>query len=319
MKKYVLPFTILFSWIFTSCSSEDNVIADIDQDFSSWTVDGVPIWLSDRFTDISIDHLDLHEKYLLSSNGADVMFEWNVAKIHELDSKQYVSLSIGYGTERPSTLIAPVRLPDKETVIYTDPSTDVRKLGYYDLIAACYTPEGQEIRDQQLTQRIMSSPGRIIHCYQYGACVQHADRIYGFEDSEEFIKPYFYDKLQSMCNERFNQYGESFFWGSIKYYTVIYESENENENESHIIHREVVTDEHTDGKGYPFALITYIMNEDQTLTRHIESFIATEDGSINQLPFDEVKEIMSSQFGYTDYNPFSMLCAIRNPQTLLMK
>ena len=307
MKKFFLPIALMLSWVLTSCSPEDDVIVEIDQDFSSWTIDGIPTWLSSGFVSIIPSESG---KYLLSSNIYDYM-DHHTAKKHELDSKQYISLSVGYGTSKPSKLITPNRIPDTETLVFSDESTDIRVLGYYDCSVACFTPGGKKITDEHLIQRIISSPAQVIYHLQNGGWSHQTDIIYGLDDAKEWIKPQFESALRTMCEDRFDQYSDKFFLGVIEFY--ISELETEEGKTQYMM----LTDEDTNGRGAPFVLATYLMNDDHTMTRHIESFVAAEDGTISPLPFEDVKEIMMSKFGYADCNPIEMLVGVHDPDCLI--
>lgn len=306
MKKFFLPIALMLSCVLASCSADDDFIVDDDQDFSSWTADGVPAWLDKGFTAVYSDG-DIYTfgKYLLSSNSDAYYMHWEIVKVHELNSKQYVSLSAGSGSPNVNSLIFPNKPSGTETIIRSEASIDIRQLGYYDIVTKCFTPGGKEITNEKLIQQILSSPARIIYCDQYGCFGKQTDRIYGLDNYSQWFKPQHEDGLRTMCEDRFNQYGDSYFWGAIEFYTYKFKPEGET-----YYYTIPVTEEHTNGRGLPFALETFIMNGDHTFTRHIESFIATEDGKIISLPFEDVKEIMMSEFGYTDYDPFKMLrCA----------
>ena len=285
MKKFFLPLVFLFTLAMTSCE-------DFDQDFSSWTQDGVPAWIDDALLSIYRDNFDELEKYSLSSYASRGSISIQMVRIHKLDSKQYVSIFIGRSVDNPLGLITPNRPDLPETVIYEDASNDVRKLGCYYVIEECFTPGGKKITDKLLARRILSSPSREISSSRGGCFAMQTDLLYGLDDSKNYIKPYFSDKVRTMCEDRLNQYGERFFWGSIEFYNFRREG---------CIY--AVTDEYTDGRGTPFVLETYIMNDDNSLTRYTESFIAAEDGEISPLPFNDIKDLLSSKFGI-DYNPF---------------
>lgn len=305
MKKFFLPIALMLSCVLASCSADDDFIVDDDQDFSSWTTDGIPAWLEKGLISVYSDG-DIYTfgKYTLSSNIDAYYIHWEIVKVHELDSKQYVSLSAGFGSPNVNSLIFPNKPSGTETIICSEASIDIRQLGYYDIVTKCFTPGGKEITNEKLTQQILSSPARIIYCNQYACFSQQTDWIYGLDNYSQWFKPQHEDGLRTMCEDRFNQYGDSYFWGAIEFYTFKLETE---EGKTQYM---ILTDEDTNGRGLPFALETFIMNGDHTFTRYIESFIATEDGKIISLPFEDVKEIMMSEFGYTDYDPFKMLsCA----------
>ena len=279
MKKFFLPLAFLFSWALTSCSAEDDFI------------EGSPSWLEDGISSVYLDDKDnVFGKYMLSSDIFSYYMDFTVAKVHDLGSKQYVSISVAMGTPLAATLITPDKLPDTETIIFSDASTDIRQLGYYDLLTSCFTAGGKKIKNKKLAQQILSTPGREIYREQYGLFWQVKDRLYGFDDSALWLKPHFADSVKAMCEARFNEHGDRFFWGTISLYVFNWNN--------------CLSDTDTDGRGTPFVLETYTINDDHTLTRYLESFIAAEDGTINPLPFNDVIYIMSSKFGLSDYDPY---------------
>ena len=143
MKKFFLPIALMLSWVLASCSADDDFIVDDDQDFSSWTIEGSPDWLQRGFTSIyADDDSAAFLKYLLSSNIFSYYMQWDIAKVHDVDSKQYVSLSVAYGTPVENTLIVPEKF-NTERVIHSDASTDIRRIGYYDILTKCFTPGGK--------------------------------------------------------------------------------------------------------------------------------------------------------------------------------
>ena len=190
-----------------------------------------------------------------------------------------------------NTLIVPEKF-NTERVIHSDASTDIRRIGYYDILTKCFTPGGKEITNEKLIQQILSTPGRDIYCDQGSLFSIITDRLYGFDDCARWIKPHFADSLKAMCEERFNKYGDRFFWGTIGQYVI------------NISREECLDDADTDGRGTPFVLETFIINGDHTLTRYLESFIAAEDGAISPLPFNDVTEIMSTKFGISNFDPY---------------
>ena len=292
MKKFFLPIALMLSCVLASCSADDDFIVDDDQDFSSWTIEGSPDWLQRGFTSIyADDDSAAFLKYLLSSNIFSYYMQWDIAKVHDVDSKQYVSLSVAYGTPVENTLIVPEKF-NTERVIHSDASTDIRRIGYYDILTKCFTPGGKEITNEKLIQQILSTPGRDIYCDQGSLFSIITDRLYGFDDCARWIKPHFADSLKAMCEERFNKYGDRFFWGTIGQYVI------------NISREECLDDADTDGRGTPFVLETFIINGDHTLTRYLESFIAAEDGAISPLPFNDVTEIMSTKFGISNFDPY---------------
>lgn len=302
MKKLFIPFISLFLWAITSCTADiDSSAVDIneyDQDFAEWGTDGVPEWLDKGFA--AIFDVDIAAKYGLSSNVSVEMY-LKIAKVHDIDSRKFISLTEAYGVDRRGYLIEPNREPDNDIVVYEDESTNITTLGRYDIITGCFTPGGERIADKKLCERILSSPGKEIYCLQNGRFAVQYDRVYGLNDIKDWLKPHFENNLRKMCEKRFNEHGTRYFWG-----TICLNLSVKNDNKFFVL-----TEEYTNGRGMPFVIETYVTNDDTTLTRYLESFIVAEDGTITTFPFDEIKQI-ALQYGAVElYNPLWTLSSVK--------
>ena len=170
------------------------------------------------------------------------------------------------------------------------------------MLSGCFTPGGKKITDKKLCKRILSSSGKVIYCCQGGRNAIQNDMVYGLNDSKEWLKPNFENELRKMCEKRFSEHGDRFLWGAVcqnYYHNAI----------THAVYKKI-TEEHTNGRGTPFVIETYVTNDDSTLTKYVESFIAAEDGTITSFPFYEIMEIVN-KYGddevKNNYNPLFML------------
>lgn len=302
MKKLSVPFIFLLLLTITSCSENTDLssadISKYDQDFTAWVTDGVPVWLDKSFGELYDTEEDVTSKYLLAST-ISVFIEGKIAKVHEIGSRKFISISHAFGFDRRNLLIDSNIEPDNDILVYEDSSTNITTLGRYDILSGCFTPGGKKITDQKLCKLILSSPGQVIYCYQNGRNAIQNDRVYGLNDIKEWLKPNFENELRKMCEKRFSEHGDRFFWGAV--------CQNYYHNNAGY---KRITEEHTNGRGTPFVIETYVTNDGSTLTKYVESFIATEDGTITPFPFDEIMEIVN-QYGDDEvYNPLFQLTPI---------